>query len=461
MSSNTRTMAALMGAAAACVVVRDGARVFVAPNVAAPEEFAAVSVQALRGATVEPSTSSSSMPLTALSVAVVGATAVKMISRRRSTQSRAHAVACQAAGALTARLSWSRRRGVPRQIPMAVPGVLRESHVALKAVAGISIAGTGSATPSTIVTNDDLSKIVDTNDEWIVQRTGIRQRHILGTNESLVSIAHQAAAKALESANMQASEVQLVILATSSPDDLFGSAPELAAKLGATNAVAFDLTAACSGFVFALVTAAQYIRSGAFSSVLVVGADCLSRWVDWTDRGVCVLFGDGAGAVALRATSPDKDALLAYDLGSDGAGRCHLNCSGENTPVSLGSGKEGGNAKFKLMEMNGKEVFRFATSRVPELLSRLLERNGYTGEQVDWLLLHQANKRIMDAAAKRLNLPQEKIICNLDEYGNTSAASIPLALDEAVRAGAVKPGQLLACAGFGAGLSWGGMLLRL
>lgn len=252
-----------------------------------------------------------------------------------------------------------------------------------------------------------------------------------------------------------------MIVATSTPDDLFGSAPDVAAQLGAKNAVAFDLTAACSGFVFALVTAAQYVRSGAVSSAVVVGADCLSRWVDWSDRTTCVLFGDGAGAVAIRATSPELDALIGFELGSDGNGKCHLGLSGQCEPVSLGAGKQGGSGSFGTLAMNGKEVFRFATSRVPEVLSGLLERHGVASEEVDWLLLHQANRRIMDAAAKRLNLPQDKILCNLDEYGNTSAASIPIALDEAVRDGRVKPGQLLACAGFGAGLSWGGMLLRL
>eukprot|EP00933_Yihiella_yeosuensis_P037596 TRINITY_DN31592_c0_g1_i1.p1 TRINITY_DN31592_c0_g1~~TRINITY_DN31592_c0_g1_i1.p1 ORF type:complete len:462 (+),score=85.54 TRINITY_DN31592_c0_g1_i1:38-1387(+) len=327
--------------------------------------------------------------------------------------------------------------------------------------AGIKILGTGSAAPESRVTNDHLSEVVDTDDAWITQRTGIKSRHVLKTDERLGSLAQLAAERALESAGMSAEDIDLVILATSTPDDIFGSGPEVAAKLGATKAVAFDLTAACSGFVFSLVTAAQYVRSGAYKSALVIGADSLSRFVDWTDRGTCVLFGDGAGAVVITATEPENDALIGFELGSDGKGKCHLGVDATVEPVNLGGGNTGGKSTYQPLFMNGKEVFRFATTRVPEVLVTLLERHEIPFEDVDWLLLHQANRRIMSSAAKRLGLPEEKIICNLDEYGNTSAASIPLALDEAVRSGKVKPGELIACAGFGAGLSWGGMLLRL
>lgn len=332
----------------------------------------------------------------------------------------------------------------------------------LKALpAGIAIVGFGSAAPESVVSNDNLSEIIDTSDEWIVQRTGIRRRHILKPGESLASLSALAARRALEDAKMAPEEVELVILATSTPDDLFGSAPTVASQIGATNAVAFDLTAACSGFVFALSTAAQYVRTGAVKSAVVVGADCLSRFVDWEDRGTCILFGDGAGAVAVRAVEPEKDALIGFDLGSDGRGACHLGLPFDVEPVSLGAGASGGSASVKKLGMNGKEVFRFATSRVPEVLRRLLDRHDVSSDEVDWLLLHQANRRIMDSAAKKLGIAKEKIICNLDEYGNTSAASIPLALHEAIQSGQVKPGQLIACCGFGAGLSWGGMLLRL
>lgn len=335
------------------------------------------------------------------------------------------------------------------------------SVVPLRAQAGIRIVGTGSCAPETVVTNDDLSEILDTSDEWIQQRTGIRCRHILKPDESLTKISIEAGRRALEQASIDPADVDLVILGTSSPDDVFGSAPAVAAGVGATNAVAFDLTAACSGFVFSLVTASQYIRSGGARTVLVLGADCLSRWVDWTDRGTCVLFGDGAGAVVLQATEAEHDRLVGYELGSDGGGAHHLNCAATNQVVPLGGGKQGGNTQFQPLAMNGNEVFRFATSTVPRVLTSLLKNNGVQAQDIDWLLLHQANRRIMDLAAKRLGLPMEKVLCNLDEYGNTSAASIPLALDEAVRDGRVKSGQLIACVGFGAGLSWGGMLIRM
>lgn len=345
--------------------------------------------------------------------------------------------------------------------PSAI-GVLGGSAGVMQAGAGIRIAGSGSCAPSTVVSNDDLSRIMETSDEWISQRTGIRRRHILKPDESLGSISVTAAKRALEKAGIAAEDVGLVILATSTPDDMFGSAPQVAAELGARNAVAFDLTAACSGFVFGMVTASQYIRSGAVKNAVIIGADALSRWVDWSDRNTCVLFGDGAGAVVVTATEPENDSLLGFEMGSDGTGACHLTTASKTTAVDLGAGSEGlSNAGYETMTMNGKEVFRFATSRVPEVLTRLLARHEIDVEEVDWLLLHQANRRIMDSAAKRLGLPTEKILCNLDEYGNTSAGSVPLMLDEALRDGRVKPGQLIACMGFGAGLSWGGMLLRV
>ncbi|CAE8610204.1 unnamed protein product, partial [Polarella glacialis] len=239
------------------------------------------------------------------------------------------------------------------------------SSVRLKAF-GISIAGTGSAAPENVISNDDLSKVMDTSDEWIMQRTGIKSRHVLKPDESLRSLGALAAKQALEAAKIAPEDVELVILATSSPDDIFGTAPALAAELGASRAIAFDLTAACSGFVFALVTASQYVRSGAVKTAVVVGADCLSRWVDWSDRGTCVLFGDGAGAVVITATSLDKDALLGFQLGSDGTGACHLGVTSTNTPVDLGNGKQGSSSSYGKLAMNGKEVFRFATQKAPE-----------------------------------------------------------------------------------------------
>lgn len=368
---------------------------------------------------------------------------------------------------IAARL-WHRGQSAQRKpSPRVVAGVLSSPLQAIprsvrrQALGGMQIVGTGACAPEAIVTNNDLAEIMDTSDEWIVQRTGIRCRHVLKPQETLADISIKAAQKALEQAGLEAKDVDLVLLATSTPDDLFGSATAVAAGIGASKAVAFDLTAACSGFVLGLVTATQYLRTGTMSTALVIGADCLSRWVDWSDRGTCVLFGDGAGAVVLKATSSEHDGLIGFELGSDGEGRGHLACSASNEAVPLGGGQEGANGSYRTLRMNGNEVFRFATSKVPQVLGNLLQKHNIDAEDVDWLLLHQANRRIMDSAAKRLKLKPEKVLCNLDEYGNTSAASIPLMLDEAVRDGRVKPGQLVACMGFGAGLSWGGVLLRM
>mmetsp|Transcript_55224 Transcript_55224/g.103527 ORF Transcript_55224/g.103527 Transcript_55224/m.103527 type:complete len:407 (-) Transcript_55224:49-1269(-) len=372
----------------------------------------------------------------------------------------------QASRAANKAAPWSKGFGAPLAglsgLCGAVAGLSRRRRCRLQALPfGISVVGTGSAAPETVVSNDDLAQIVETSDEWISQRTGIRRRHVLGPDETLASLSAKAATRALEAAEISPEDVDLLLHATSTPDDLFGTGPQVATMIGADNAVAFDLTAACSGFVFALTTAAQYVRAGVYKNAVVVGADCLSRWVDWSDRNTCVLFGDGAGAVVITATDVENDALIGFQMGSNGKGACHLGLGAEADSVSLGGSNEGGNGRYTKLGMNGKEVFRFATSTVPQTLSKLLETHGVSGEEVDWLLLHQANRRIMDSAAKRLGLPKEKIICNLDEYGNTSAASIPLALDEAVKEGKVQRGQLLACCGFGAGLTWGGMLLRM
>jgi 3-oxoacyl-[acyl-carrier-protein] synthase-3 len=249
-------------------------------------------------------------------------------------------------------------------------------------------------------------------------------------------------------------------LATSSPDDLFGTAPRVQAALGARQAVAFDLTAACSGFLFALVTAAQYIRTGSVRRALVIGADQLSRWVDWSDRRTCVLFGDGAGAVALEACPGEQDDLLAFRLRSDGSRHACLTLAQRETTRESQGGfttQEGG---FHPIAMNGQEVYKFAVREVPIVLAEVLKAAGLEAGQIDWLLLHQANQRILDAVADRFSVPSERVLSNLEFYGNTSAATIPLMLDEAVRDGRVRPGHLLATSGFGAGLSWGAAVLR-
>ena len=325
--------------------------------------------------------------------------------------------------------------------------------------AGVAFVGCGSATPAGYLDNDDLSRVVDTSDEWIASRTGIRRRHLAGADESLRAIATQAAQNALDMSGIAAVDVDLIILATSTADDLFGSASQIQSELGASKAVAFDLTAACSGFVFALVTASQFIQTGVYRNVLVIGADMLSRWVDWSDRRTCVLFGDGAGAVVLQATDGDT-RLLGFELRSDGTQNNCLNLAFQAQPRELTDAVSVGQGSFQPITMNGQEVYRFAVKRVPEVIEKALFRSDLRVDQVDWLLLHQANQRILDAVADRLKIPSQKVLSNMAEYGNTSAASIPLALDEAVRRGDIKPGDAIAAAGFGAGLTWGAAIFR-
>jgi 3-oxoacyl-[acyl-carrier-protein] synthase-3 len=325
---------------------------------------------------------------------------------------------------------------------------------------GMELVGCGSALPQNPVSNDLLSRRVETNDEWIRDRTGIGHRRIASEDESLTSLASAAGQAALDHAGWKAEELDLILLATSSPDDLFGTAPRIQAALGAHRAVAFDLTAACSGFLFGLITAAQFIRSGSMNKVLVIGADLLSRWVDWDDRRTCVLFGDGAGAMALQACPANRDGLLAFRMRSDGQrnGCLTLARSGSRQPLVDDLTREVGG--FGTIHMNGQEVYKFAVREVPIVLAELLQKAGLTAENLDWLLLHQANQRILDAVADRFSVPRERVLSNLADYGNTSAATIPLMLDEAVRDGRIQPGHLIASSGFGAGLSWGGALLR-
>jgi len=313
--------------------------------------------------------------------------------------------------------------------------------------------GCGSATPQVALSNEQLSQIVDTSDEWITARTGIQYRRLASASESLTSLAAIAATQAIAMAGLEPTDIDLILLATSTPDDLFGTACRVQAQIGATHAVAFDLTAACSGFVFGLVTAAQYIHTGVYKNVLLIGADVLSRWVDWSDRRTCILFGDGAGAVVLQAN--DRDRLLGFELRSDGSQNHYLNLDYQPKSKTLTDGVEIGQGGFYPITMNGQEVYRFAVRRVPEVIEKALFRANLSTDDVDWLLLHQANQRILDAVADRLKIPTEKVISNLANYGNTSAASIPLALDEVVRQGKIQTNDTIAIAGFGAGLTWG------
>jgi len=324
--------------------------------------------------------------------------------------------------------------------------------------AGIAITGCGSAAPESILTNDHLAQIVETNDEWINTRTGMKNRHIASSTESLSQLSAIAAKNAIAMAGISAIDLDLIILATSTPDDMFGSACRIQGLIGASNAVAFDLTAACSGFLFALVTASQFISTGVYQNVLIIGADVLSRWVDWSDRTSCILFGDGAGAVVCQGVADNR--LLSFGMYSNGSQNDSLNlnyCSQEKQLVDDITVQQG---VYQPVTMNGREVYRFAVAKVPEAISKAMFQANLSADDIDWLLLHQANQRIMDAVAKRLKIPQSKILSNIADYGNTSAASIPLALDAAVRDGRVKSGDTIAASGFGAGLTWGAAIFK-
>ena len=324
--------------------------------------------------------------------------------------------------------------------------------------AGVAITGSGSATPEMTLDNHQLSQMVETSDEWITSRTGIRTRRIADERGNLSELAAIAAQGAIAMAGIAATDLDLIILATSTPDDLFGTACQIQSLLGATQAVAFDMTAACSGFVFGLVTAAQFIRTGAYKNVLLIGADILSRWVDWTDRGTCILFGDGAGAVVMQANQSDR--FLGFEIRSDGTQKNSLQLAYESQSKEIVNGIAVAQGNFQPITMNGREIYRFAVQKVPEVIEKALFRANLTTEKVDWLLLHQANQRILDAVAQRLNIPTEKVLSNLVRYGNTSAASIPLVLDEAVRQEKIQSGDIIVTSGFGAGLTWGAAIFQ-
>jgi 3-oxoacyl-[acyl-carrier-protein] synthase III len=324
---------------------------------------------------------------------------------------------------------------------------------------GMAITGCGSAAPEAILTNHHLAQMVDTSDDWINTRTGMKNRHIASPTESLSQLSAVASEKAIAMAGISPTDLDLIILATSTADDMFGSACKIQGLIGATNAVAFDLTAACSGFIFALITASQFIRTGLYQNVLIIGADVLSRWVDWSDRSTCILFGDGAGAVVCQATN-DSDRLLGFEMYSQGSQNDCLNLNYQSTSKPLVANITTQHGTYQPITMNGREVYRFAVDKVPEAIGKAMFRANLTADDIDWLLLHQANQRIMDAVAKRLNISSDKILSNIAEYGNTSAASIPLALDAAVREGKVKPGDTIAASGFGAGLTWGSAIFK-
>lgn len=320
-----------------------------------------------------------------------------------------------------------------------------------------AITGWGAYVPAQVLTNADFERMVATSDEWIVTRTGIRERRIAAPGETTIQMADQAARQALERAGLDPAALDLVIVATTTPDYLMpATASLLQAAVGAKHAGAFDLVAACSGFVYALGVAAQFIQAGSARSVLVVGVDALTRWLDFTDRSTCVLFGDGAGAVVLEVSEADE-GVLSTVLGSDGTGAMSLYLDGFPELLQSNGAVP---TKRPVIRMEGREVFRFSVRIIGEAALEAVARAGLTLEQIDLLIPHQANIRIIDAAVKRLGLPWEKVWVNLDRYGNTSAASVPIGLAEAADAGVLRPGMNIVLVAFGAGLAWAASVVR-
>lgn len=317
------------------------------------------------------------------------------------------------------------------------------------------VRGVGSYLPARVVTNADLAALVDTSDDWIVQRTGIRARHVAADGETTADLGEKAARAALDAAGLLPGDIDLIILATSTPDNTFpATATAIQARLGITHGAAFDLQAVCSGFVFALSTADKFIRSGSHSRVLVIGAETFSRLLDWTDRTTCVLFGDGAGAVVLEARDeaegPTGRGILTSHLRSDGRHGMKLYVDGG--PSSTGT--------VGHLRMEGREVFKHAVGMITDVIRDAYAATGTSSEDLTWFVPHQANKRIIDASAEKLKIAPEKVVITVDRHGNTSAASIPLALDVAVRDGRIKPGDLVMLEAMGGGFTWGSALVR-
>ena len=320
------------------------------------------------------------------------------------------------------------------------------------------IFGLGMCVPDTVLTNEDLSRRVDTTDEWIVTRTGIRERRIAGAETSTSDLATGAARMALADAGVAASELDLVLCATTSGDYVWpATACIIQNRIGATRAAAFDLSAACSGFCYGLATAAGFIQSGAMRRVLVIGADTLTKQVNWSDRGTCILFGDGAGAAVVGECASDE-GILSSVLGSDGSGveSIWIPSGGSRTPNTEKTIAD----RLNCVAMEGKEVYRFAVNIVPDVIQQALKRACLTPADIDLLVMHQANVRIMRAAAERLNVPWDRVFVNVDRYGNTSAGSIPIALTEAQSEGRLRHGAIVVTVGFGAGLTWAANVIR-
>ena len=313
------------------------------------------------------------------------------------------------------------------------------------------VRGVGACLPERVVSNAELAARIDTSDEWIAQRTGIRQRHVAGEGETTVTLGTRAASRALARAGLQPADIDLLIVATSTPDHTFpASATEIQAALGITQGVAFDLQAVCSGFVFGVTTADKFLASGSHKRALVIGAETFSRILDWEDRTTCVLFGDGAGAMVLEAVEGGDKGVITSKLRSDGRHRAKLYVDGgPSTTQTVGH-----------LRMEGKEVFKHAVGMVTDVIKACFEDAGVTADDIDWFVPHQANRRIIDASTDKLGIARDKVVITVDIHGNTSAASIPLALDVAVSDGRIKPGDLVMIEAMGGGFTWGAALIR-
>ncbi len=320
------------------------------------------------------------------------------------------------------------------------------------------IIGMGHAYPSGVLTNADLEKIVDTTDDWITTRTGIKQRHKAGENEYTSQFGVKAANLALERAGLEAKDIDIVLCATTTPDQIMPSTGALIqAQIGATNAAGFDIFAACSGFLYGLTMVESMIRTGQIRHALVIGAEVLTKYVDYTDRSTCVIFSDGAGAAVLAPVAEDK-GILATKIRSDGRYEEQLYAPGGGT--KLGTTHDTINNGDHFFKMKGNELFKVAVRSMAEVSLEMLDKAGYTVEDVDLVIPHQANQRITDAVASRLNVPEEKVYSNIAEHGNTSSASIPIAIDECIQSGKIKEGDLVLLTAFGGGVTWGGTLIR-
>ena len=323
----------------------------------------------------------------------------------------------------------------------------------------VCIAGTGSYVPEKILTNADIEKIVETSDEWIVTRTGIRERRIAAEGEFTSHMATNAARKALEQSGIAAEDIQLIIVATITPDTLTpATACYVQQQLGAFGAVAFDISAACSGFLYSMKIAKRLISDGAFENALIIGAEKLSSFVNWEDRNTCVLFGDGAGAAVLKKAGPGDGEILATEMGTDGRQTHLLNIPGGGSACPITS--ENADQRLATLAMLGKEVFKHAVTRMKQAAEKVIERSGLSSDDIALVVPHQANLRIIDAIADRLDVPTERVFTNLQKYGNTSAAAVAIALDEANRSGAIKKGEHAVLVVFGAGLTWAAAAVR-